>query len=961
MFRKDVLRAHIIPSPAKAALFLLVFASSIHWSISISDSVEVRALRAIKASIGDVFNRLRNWEGEDPCGDSWTGVLCTDINGTSYVTELRLLNMNFTGTLAPDLGNLTQLTIMDFMWNNITGSIPPEVGYLRKLQLMLLSGNKLSGILSPEFGNLTALDRFQIDENNISGPIPSSYQFLNNLRHFHMNNNSLNGSIPPELGRLRMLAHLLFDNNKLTGEIPSEISNISALLIVQLDNNQFSGSIPASFQNFSRSNITKLSLRNCGLNGTIPDFSEIATLLYLDLSHNQLSGGLPPNLPQSLRTIDLSNNRLDGEIPASIYGLGRLELLLLQNNSLDGVIAADLLAHDPFTNAGSVYVMDFQSNNFTDLSPSALLSLPNVTLRLSGNPLCEASQNFSAYCTNSSGVGANVSIPLPTVPLPMGCSDATCDKSRNQELNYGLVDFGVCQCAYPLSVGYRLKSPSFAIYQPYQIALQNYLGLRLNLSDHQVNVSDFTWEPGPRLGVNLKLFPSNGSAQFNSSEVERLYNQFATFTIAGNRTFGPHEVLFFLMEFPYNSSLTNAAGSKTGLKGGAIAGIVLGGAAFTALVVVAVLLFVAKRRGLFAARRGRAARHHERLKVDGVKDFTFKEMTKATNNFDSSLQIGQGGYGKVYKAILADGLIVAIKRAEEGSLQGTKEFLTELQTLSRLHHRNLVDLVGFCDDEGEQMLIYEFMANGTLRDHLNSSSKAPLAFERRIQIALGAAKGILYLHTEADPPLFHRDIKATNILLDHKFGARVADFGLSKLAPVAEIEGDAGGYVSTVVKGTPGYLDPEYFLTHKLTDKSDVYSFGVVLLELLTGQQPITKGKNLVREVHMAYEAGMLLSTVDPRMGPYPAECLEPFMRLAFACCKDETDSRPSMAEVVRELEGIKRLLPPDATLSFETSVDTEPSSAKHHKGFITYNPYISSDIDGSNLMSGTIPSIVPR
>ncbi|MCO5563244.1 hypothetical protein L7F22_016881 [Adiantum nelumboides] len=704
------------------------------------------------------------------------------------------------------------------------------------------------------------------------------------------------------------------------------------------------------------------SFRNCGLNGTIPDFSGIATLAYLDLSHNQLSGGLPSNLSQSLTTIDLSNNQLDGEIPSSLYGLRRLELLLLQNNSLDGAVAADLLAHDSFSNAGSVYVMDFQNNNFTDLSSGALLSIPNVTLRLSGNPLCSMSQNFSAYCTNSSRVGANVSIPLPTVPLPFGCSDDTCDKSRNQELNYGLVDQNICQCAYPLSVGYRLKSPSFAIFQPYQNALQNYLGLRLNLSDPQVNVSDYSWEPGPRLSVNLKLFPSKGSGQFNSSEVTRLYNQFATFNIPGNRTFGPHEVLYFLMEFPYNGSLINAAGSKSGLKAGAIAGIVLGGAAFTALVVAAVLLFVAKQRGFFALRGGRrAARRNERLKVDGVKDFTFKEMTKATNNFDSSLQIGQGGYGKVYRGLLADGLIVAIKRAEEGSLQGTKEFLTELQTLSRLHHRSLVDLVGFCDDEGEQMLVYEYMANGSLRDHLNSSSKAPLDFPRRIVIALGAAKGILYLHTEANPPLFHRDIKATNILLDHKFAARVADFGLSKLAPVAEIEGDAGGYVSTVVKGTPGYLDPEYFLTHKLTDKSDVYSFGVVLLELLTGQHPITKGKNLVREVHLAYEAGMLLSVVDPRMGSCPAECFEPFIRLAFSCCRDETDSRPSMAEVVRELEGIRRLLPLDSTLSFETSVDTEPNSAKHHKGFITYNPFISSDIDGSNLMSGTIPSIVPR
>jgi serine/threonine protein kinase len=149
-----------------------------------------------------------------------------------------------------------------------------------------------------------------------------------------------------------------------------------------------------------------------------------------------------------------------------------------------------------------------------------------------------------------------------------------------------------------------------------------------------------------------------------------------------------------------------------------------------------------------------------------------------------------------------------------------------------------------------QMLVYEYMPNGTLRDNLSAKAKEGLSFAMRLRIALGSSRGILYLHTEADPPIFHRDIKASNILLDSKFVAKVADFGLSRLAPLPETEGSAPGYVSTVVKGTPGYLDPEYFLTHKLTDKSDVYSLGVVFLELLTGMQPISHGKNLVREVN---------------------------------------------------------------------------------------------------------------
>ncbi|KAL3514160.1 hypothetical protein ACH5RR_026877 [Cinchona calisaya] len=323
------------------------------------------------------------------------------------------------------------------------------------------------------------------------------------------------------------------------------------------------------------------------------------------------------------------------------------------------------------------------------------------------------------------------------------------------------------------------------------------------------------------------------------------------------------------------------------------------------------------------------------IKIDGVKQFAYKEMVLATNNFDSSSQVGQGGYGKVYKSILADGNIVAIKRAQVGSLQGEKEFLTEIELLSRLHHRNLVSLIGYCDEEGEQMLVYEFMSNG--------KHKEPLSFAMRLRTALGSAKGIVYLHTEANPPIFHRDIKATNILLDSGFTAKVADFGLSRLAPIPDLEGTAPAYVSTVVKGTPGYLDPDYFLTHKLTDKSDVYSLGVVFLELLTGMPPIVHGKNLVKEVNIAYCSGMMLSVIDQHMGPHPSECVEKFMTLALKCCEEETSARPSMAEVVRELENIRLLMPePEAKLAESSAspsgyVISSPSSAMK-------NPYTSND-----------------
>ncbi|ONI04028.1 hypothetical protein PRUPE_6G297200 [Prunus persica] len=399
-----------------------------------------------------------------------------------------------------------------------------------------------------------------------------------------------------------------------------------------------------------------------------------------------------------------------------------------------------------------------------------------------------------------------------------------------------------------------------------------------------------------------------------------------------------------------------------GIRKEILAAIITGAVASSVILYATVMLLIT--RCLRHRDRPPSMRHSSSkitMKIDGVKAFTFKEMTLATRNFDSSTQLGRGGYGKVYRGILSDDTIVAIKRAEEGSLQGEKEFLTEIELLSRLHHRNLVSLVGYCDEEGEQMLVYEFMPNGTLRDWLCVTAKGSLSFGTRLQIALGSAKGILYLHNEANPPIFHRDIKTTNILLDSNLMAKVADFGLSRLAPLQDDAGTGPSYVSTVVKGTPGYLDPEYLLTNKLTDKSDVYSLGIVFLELLTGVLPISHGKNIVREVNLAHQAGLMFSIIDSRMGSYPSECVERFLALALRCCYEKQDMRPAMLEVVRELENIIKIMPAADTIlspSAASNSDQSPTSSS----YVTRDTsYVSSSAVGSDLSSGVVPTIVPR
>ncbi|KAH7299468.1 hypothetical protein KP509_24G013400 [Ceratopteris richardii] len=726
------------------------------------------------------------------------------------------MDMNFTGTLSPYVGNLTHMLILNFMWNKLTGPIPAEIGKLGNLTLLLLNGNKFTGILPPELGNLSKMNRLQIDSNSLTGPLPSSFRYLSSVKHIHLNNNSLTGEIPVGLGELPVLLHLLLDNNNLRGRLPPDLSNISSLVILQLDNNKFSGSIPSNYSKLQ--NLSKLSLRNCNLSGSIPDFSGLPYLAYLDLSGNQLNGSLPSlSFPSDLlTTIDLSSNHLDGEIPMHYLQYLNLEVLLLDSNLLDGNVNADLLNHKAFTEKESVLLIYLQNNNLSAFVPGAYPS--NVTFRLYGNPLCHDDSADAVLCSKSDASAVDFSHTTVNTPAASICSENTCDIERGQELVPDLLagNKSICHCAYPLVLNYRLKSPSFVEFPSYISGFIEYISSNLKMEEYQINIPNYHWQPGPRLAMTLKLFPNSSVHEFDQVQVEYLYEVFSSWSFPQNNTFGPYELLQFSIGFPYIDFLNH--GTRKGLSSGALAGIIIAAIAITTSLTIILVICILKKRSKNSILSKRGIRKHERIKVAGVRSFSHEDMKTATNNFGNI--VGKGGYGNVYRGVLKDGQTVAIKRAEPGSLQGLKEFSTEIELLSRLHHRNLVSLVGYCDDQGEQILVYEYIDNGTLRSHLDAGGKEPLSFAARIQIALDSAKAILYLHTEVNPPVYHRDIKSSNILLDKKWRAKVSDFGLSKLGSITESEGIIDGGIFTAVKGTPGYLDPEYFLTHKLTDKS---------------------------------------------------------------------------------------------------------------------------------------------
>ncbi|CAI9087342.1 OLC1v1021393C1 [Oldenlandia corymbosa var. corymbosa] len=294
--------------------------------------------------------------------------------------------------------------------------------------------------------------------------------------------------------------------------------------------------------------------------------------------------------------------------------------------------------------------------------------------------------------------------------------------------------------------------------------------------------------------------------------------------------------------------------------------------------------------------------------------FTYEEVAAATEGFSQKNLLGEGGFGCVYKGVLADGRVVAVKRLKAGGGQGEREFKAEMEVISRIHHRHLVSLVGYCFSDVQRILVCDFVANNTLHFHLHEEDRPVMSWEARMRVAVGAARGIAYLHEDCIPRIIHRDIKSANILLDDNFEAKVADFGLAKLA----MELEARTHVSTRVMGTFGYMAPEYATSGKLTEKSDVFSFGVVLLELITGRKPVDASLPLGEEslvewgrplLSQALENENFEELVDQRLGNN-FEKTEMFRMIeaAAACVRHSASKRPRMSQVVRALESISEV-----------------------------------------------------
>ena len=299
------------------------------------------------------------------------------------------------------------------------------------------------------------------------------------------------------------------------------------------------------------------------------------------------------------------------------------------------------------------------------------------------------------------------------------------------------------------------------------------------------------------------------------------------------------------------------------------------------------------------------------ISIENTKIFTFNELKKASDNFNENRILGRGGQGTVYKGMLTDGRIVAIKKSKIVDESQYEQFINEIVILSQLNHRNIVKLLGCCLEIEVPLLVYEFISHGTLFQLIHDeNNELPFSWERRLEIATEVAGALAYLHSASSTPIFHRDIKSKNILLDEKYRAKVADFGTSRSVSIDQT------HLTTLVRGTFGYLDPEYFRTGQFTEKSDVYSFGIVLVELLTGQKPISstrteEERSLASYFILSIEETNLFDILDAQVVKEGGEEeIMAVVNVATQCLNLNGKKRPTMKEVALELERVKSHLP---------------------------------------------------
>ncbi|KAL7101578.1 hypothetical protein ACP275_08G063000 [Erythranthe tilingii] len=843
---------------------------------------------------------------------------------------LDLYNNNMTGDIPSQAYLLANLRHLHLGGNFFSGQIPPEFGLFPYLEYLAVSGNELTGAIPPQIANLTQLKELYIGYYNaFSGGIPKEIGNMSQLVRLDAANCGLTGEIPPEIGNLQNLDTLFLQVNGLSGGLTPELGNLKSLKSMDLSNNMFSGGIPPSFAELK--NMTLFNLFRNKLTGSIPDFiGELPELQVLQLWENNFTGIIPQNLGTNgnLQEVDVSSNKLTGNLPPNLCNGNQLHTLITLGNFLFGPIP------DSLGQCESLSRIRMGENYLNGSIPKGLLSLPKLTqVELQDNLL---SGTFPETDTSSTTLGQiSLSNNHLTGPLPPSIGNF----SGVQKF---LLDGNKFSGVIPAEIGMlqQLSKMDFShndftgpiAPEISRCKLLTFVDLSRNhlSGDIPAEITSMRILNYLNLSRNnlMGSIPSSISTMQSLTSVDFSYNNL-TGLVPGTGQFSYFNYTSFLgnpnLCGPYLSPCKEgAAPEKHAHEKGASFSPSMKLLLVIGLLVCSILFAVAaiiKARSLKKASESRAWK----LTAFQRLDFTCDDVLDSLKEDNI---IGKGGAGIVYKCAMANGDSVAVKRLPVMTRGSSHDhgFNAEIQTLGRIRHRHIVRLLGFCSNHETNLLVYEYMPNGSLGEMLHGKKGGHLHWDTRYKIAVESAKGLCYLHHDCSPLIVHRDVKSNNILLDSNYEAHVADFGLAKF-----LQDSGTSECMSAIAGSYGYIAPEYAYTLKVDEKSDVYSFGVVLLELVTGRKPVGEfgdGVDIVQWVRKLTNGNKegVLKILDPRLPTVPLHEVMHVFYVAMLCVEEQAVERPTMREVVQILTELPKAL--DAKTGDSTVVESPPPTS---------------------------------
>ncbi|XP_034682712.1 receptor-like protein kinase HSL1 isoform X1 [Vitis riparia] len=844
--------------------------------------------------------------------NSFVGPIPADIDRLSRLRYLDLTANNFSGDIPAAIGRLRELFYLFLVQNEFNGTWPTEIGNLANLeQLAMAYNNKFRpSALPKEFGALKKLKFLWMTEANLIGELPESFNNLSSLELLDLSLNELNGTIPLGMLTLKNLTYLYLFCNRLSGRVPSSIEALN-LKEIDLSDNHLTGPIPAGFVKLQ--NLTCLNLFWNQLSGEIPaNISLIPTLETFKVFNNQLSGVLPPafGLHSELKFFEIFENKLSGELPQHLCARGTLLGVVAFNNNLSGEVPKSL------GNCRSLLTIQLSNNRFSGEIPSGIWTSPDmVSVMLAGNSFSGALPSRLARNLSRVDISNNkFSGPIPAEIsswMNIGVLNA------NNNMLSGKIPVELTSL-WNISV-LLLDGNQFSGELPSQIISWKSL-TNLNLSRNKLS------------GLIPKALGSLPSLTYLHLSENQFLGQIPSelghlklniLNLSSNQLSGL--VPFEFQNEAYNYSFLNnpkLCVNVPTLNLPRCDAKLVDSYKLSTKYLVMILIFALSGFlavvffTLFMVRhyhRKNHSRDQTNWKLTPFQNLDFDEQNILSGLTENNL-IGRGGSGKVYRiANDRSGEIFAVKMiCNNGRLDHElqKPFIAKDEILGTLHHSNIVKLLCCISNETTSLLVYEYMENQSLDRWLHGKKQRTssmtssvhnfvLDWPTRLQIAIGAAKGLCHMHEYCSAPIIHRDVKSSNILLDTEFNAKIADFGLAKrLVKQGEPDTMSG------VAGSYGYIAPEYAYTTKVNEKIDVYSFGVVLLELVTGREPNSEHMWLVEWAWDQFREGKTIEeVVDEEI---KEQCdraqVTTLFNVGLMCTTTLPSTRPTMKEVLEIL-----------------------------------------------------------